>query len=488
MTAQSETINTYIKVVADLPVPISIASLERGGEIFFVNRALTERFGYTLEDLPNIDEFAHRAMPDRATRERSLAWLTQTLSDAKYQGAPVTPEEFTMVDLYGQVRQILIHPTVIKDLVIAAYQDNTQQRSVEKALISAEQRLREEAYMLTENIPVGTYTMVLEPGAELANFRFMSTRFLELTGLTREEAESDPLKGFACVHPDDFDEWVALNAETFAKRIPFYGEARVVVDGKVRWISAESIPRELEDGTVVWEGVLTDLSRQKSAESALRSVHQELLQSSVRQSRLNEREALLQDMHDGFGSQLVMARRYIEQGQLTRAETVQLLDECLADLHLVADTLQVSDPNLKQALGNYRHRVSQRLEATGLRVSWDIKLDGCPDHGSRELVQIMRILQEALNNVLRHADASEVSVLAHFDAQQGLLLKVTDNGCGLNTAATHGRGIRNMRNRASELGGILTLNNTSVGTQLCLQVPISSKRSGSATQTAPSSD
>lgn len=482
MTTHSEPVATYIRVVTDLPVPISIASLERSGEVYFINRTLTEQFGYTLGDLPNLDEFAHRALPDRAARERALAWWTRTLSDAKHHGTPVTPEEFTMIDRQGQSRQVLVHPTVIQDLVIAAYQDKTEQRSTEKALVTAEQRLREEAYMLTENIPVGTYTMVLEPGAELANFRFMSTRFLELTGLTREKAESDPLKGFACVHPHDYEAWVALNVEAFMKRKPFYGETRVVVDGTVRWISAESIPRELEDGTVVWEGVLTDLSRQKSAESALRSVHQELLQSSVRQSRLNEREALLQDMHDGFGSQLVMARRYLEQGQLTRTETIQLLDECLADLHLVADTLQVSEPNLKQALANYRHRVSQRLEATGLSVGWDVKLDSCPDHSSRELVQIMRILQESLNNVLRHAHASQVSVLIHFDSEQGLLLQVTDNGRGLDATMTHGQGIRNMQNRASELGGVLTLQNTSAGAQLQLQIPIINKPSAAEPQ------
>ena len=471
MTEHRQHLATYIELFSALPVPISIASLERGGQIHFVNRALTDAFGYTLDDLPDLNQFAQRALPTRAAREDALAWWTQTLTKAKYEGIPASPREFELIDRSGIRRQIVVHPTVIHGLVISAYEDKTAQRDTERALLSAEQHLREEAYALTENIPIGTYTMVLEPGAELANFRFMSTRFLELTGLTREEAESDPLKGFACVHPDDYEDWVALNAEAFAKRAPFYGETRVVVDGAVRWISAESIPRKLEDGTVVWEGVLTDLSRQKSAEAALQSAHLELLQSSVRQSRLNEREALLQDMHDGFGSQLVMARRYLEQGQLSLEETAGLLDECLADLHLLADTLQVSQPNLKQALANYRHRVSRRLEATGMHVAWHIELDAYPDHSSRELVQIMRILQEALNNVVRHAEATQISILVRHDKQQGLLLEVTDNGRGLDNANSHGRGLHNMHARASELGGVVTLQNASPGTQLRLHLP-----------------
>lgn len=126
------------------------------------------------------------------------------------------------------------------------------------------------ALNLTEAIPVGTYTMVLEPGSSMAQFRFMSERFLELTGLRRQEALADPLKAFACVHPDDFDAWVQLNAEAFANKRPFFGETRLVVNGQVRWITAESTPRDLPDGGTVWEGVLIDVTERIEAQEKLR--------------------------------------------------------------------------------------------------------------------------------------------------------------------------------------------------------------------------
>ena len=125
-------------------------------------------------------------------------------------------------------------------------------KSKDDLLISLfESRMERVIAHLTEAIPVGTYTMVLRPGAELASFEFMSERFLELTGLKREEALADPLKGFACVHPEDFDEWVRLNAEAFSNRTPFFGQTRLVVNGEVRWITAESVPRTLADGSIV---------------------------------------------------------------------------------------------------------------------------------------------------------------------------------------------------------------------------------------------
>ncbi|MBF0235068.1 MAG: diguanylate cyclase [Desulfamplus sp.] len=147
--------------------------------------------------------------------------------------------------------------------------DQSARKQAEEALRLAEERLEKTAYELTENIPIGTYTMVQPPQGGMARFAFMSSRFLELTGLTREEAASDPLKGFACVHPDDFDAWVALNAKVFTEKTPFFGETRVVAHGEVRWITAESTPRTLADGTTVWEGVLADITDRKRAEEAL---------------------------------------------------------------------------------------------------------------------------------------------------------------------------------------------------------------------------
>ncbi len=147
--------------------------------------------------------------------------------------------------------------------------DQSAQKQAEEALRLAEERLEKTAYELTENIPVGTYTMVQPADGGMAHFAFMSSRFLQLTGVSREEAAADPMKGFACVHPDDLDRWIALNVETFTEKKPFFGETRIIVNGEVRWITAESFPRTLSDGKTVWEGVLTDITDRKRAEEAL---------------------------------------------------------------------------------------------------------------------------------------------------------------------------------------------------------------------------
>jgi hypothetical protein len=85
-------------------------------------------------------------------------------------------------------------------------------RELSSSLQQARDELAQTALAITEAIPVGTYTMVLRPEADLAEFSFMSERFLQICGLERQAAQANPLNAFACVHPDDYDDWLALNA------------------------------------------------------------------------------------------------------------------------------------------------------------------------------------------------------------------------------------------------------------------------------------
>ena len=123
------------------------------------------------------------------------------------------------------------------------------------------------AYELAENIPVGIYALLLRPGEKMAHFAYVTPRFLELTGLTRAELERNPHSPFTRLHPDDLDDWMKQNLDTFAGKQPFQGEVRLLVDGQVRWISAESNPRTLPDGSTLWEGVIMDITPRKQAEA-----------------------------------------------------------------------------------------------------------------------------------------------------------------------------------------------------------------------------
>jgi hypothetical protein len=128
-----------------------------------------------------------------------------------------------------------------------------------------------------------------------------------------------------------------------------------------------------------------------------------------------ERLRIMQDLHDGVGSQLLSALMMVQDGNASREQTVLLLQECMDDMRLVIDTLAPDEPDLLPVLGNFRFRMEARYRAVGLDFLWinhalPDTLTLAPHAG----LQLLRVLQEALANVLRHAQARRVKVEVYF--------------------------------------------------------------------------
>lgn len=259
----------FAKILNGLPLAVAYATIEENPQIVFINDSFTRIFGYTLEDIPRVADWAVLAYPDEAYRRETLLIWDAAVGKAVETHGAVESMEFQVACKDGARKNVLFSATVLEDRLLVSLVDITARRQAEAEARSAQEQLERTAYEVTENIPAGTYTMVLPPGGGMAKFSFMSTRFLELCGLERQAAEENPFNAFACVHPEDHEEWVRKNAECFEKKNPFSEECRVIAHGVERWIHAESRPRERPDGTIVWEGVLTDITAQKRAEEAL---------------------------------------------------------------------------------------------------------------------------------------------------------------------------------------------------------------------------
>jgi len=328
--------------------------------------------------------------------------------------------------------------------------------------------LERTAFRLTENIPVGTYTMVLMPGEEMAKFDFMSTRFLEITGLTREEARSDPLKAFACVHPDDFEIWVEKNVHCFANRIPFREEARLLINGATSWVVAESIPRCMADGTWIWEGVIQDITAQKDAEQALILANEQIVETEALNAKLAERQSLLQDIHDGFGNQLAIGKLRLRRGVASVGEALEIIDDCLDDLKLLFASLEPEGSSLWVVLMQIQEQIEKRTRCLPVGLIWNIDAAQTIVLEPRALLHVARICQEALVNSLRHADAQMIAITVHAGRETSWI-KIRDDGRGFDSGSVvSGRGLRNMRRRALSQGWDLHIEPDKTGTCVTL--------------------
>ena len=217
---------------------------------------------------------------------------------------------------------------------------------------------------------------------------------------------------------------------------------------------------------------------EKSA--ALEANYARLADAQQRQALAEERQRLMRDMHDGVGGQLITALAALEGGKAAPADVAQIVRECIDDLRLVIDSMEPVDDDLVALLGSLRYRLEPRLKAAGVRLAWQVRdLPAIPNLTPRNVLHVLRILQEALTNALKHSGATRIAVSTAVDPASGAVsIKVADDGHGFSTDAalaeprvTAGRGLANMRRRAEALGGSVRMDSGAGGTTVTLGLP-----------------
>lgn len=304
----------------------------------------------------------------------------------------------------------------------------------------------------------------------------VNDRTCEILGYDREELFK---KTWADItYPDDLQADVELFQKMLAGEINGYSlEKRFVrPDGTIVWtILSGGRSCKAGPGSEYFYVQILDITQRKKAEIelinarnqaeaariSLEIAHRKLGEYAKQQielTRLEEREQLLQDMHDGFGSQLAALRISAQRGTIKPSEFERALTELYADLHLIVDTLSYKYASLSDALLDMRHRLMRHYSSHLAHLNWTIKLEGVPTLPSRSVLHILRIIQEALNNALRHAQASEISIKAYYAPDASLLsVIVSDNGIGFLADQSYGRGLVNMKQRAREIGASLSI-------------------------------
>ncbi len=154
-------------------------------------------------------------------------------------------------------------------------------------------------------------------------------------------------------------------------------------------------------------------SRVKEREQLLKRNFERLRATERLQVQAQERQRIMQDMHDGLGTQLLSSLMLVERGALNQQQLAQVLRESIDDMRLAIDALALDDGGLLSALGNFRYRMEPRMRAAGVELQWDAKglpeeIDVHPDM----VLPILRIVQEALTNALKHSGARAVRGLA----------------------------------------------------------------------------
>lgn len=218
---------------------------------------------------------------------------------------------------------------------------------------------------------------------------------------------------------------------------------------------------------------LTLEDRLRAREAQLRENYAAINNMEKTTAVLEERARIMRDLHDGLGAQLLSTIHKLRRDRSGTVNVEQALQDCIADMRLVIEVSEPQDASLGSVIGGVRYQLEHRLASAGLHLVWEIgDIPEELDLGPTRTLQLVRIMQEAVSNVLKHADATIVRVVLEV-SPEALRLAVIDNGHGFSPAASpSGHGLANMRHRAKEIGGQLVIESAASGTMVEVRLPL----------------
>lgn len=396
--------------------------------------------------------------------------------------------EYRLVRPDGEVRWVHSEAHVIRDeeerprRTFGIAQDITEQKRAQEALRRSEDRTR----LIIDTIPVMAWSVQPDGAVD-----FLNQRWIDYAGVSLEEFVTDPL---GPVHPDDRERVIKKWSAQMARGEFYEDEMRLQrADGEYRWFLVRTAPIPDEQGNIVkWYGVSIDIEERKLAEEQLKGFNQSLRALSARLNCVREEEStrIAREIHDELGGTLSILKWDLEEIEELLSETTKsdlLLDlrkKVAAVVTLTENTvrtvsrisselrpLALDDSGLTEALQLYTQQFQTR---TGIAVSCYCE-PGTVELNREKSIAIFRIFQEALTNILRHAEATQVEIMTVREKGE-FMLTIRDNGRGITeeeNSAPESIGITGMRERAHLVGGEIKLEGVQGGgTSITVKVPI----------------
>ncbi len=308
---------------------------------------------------------------------------------------------------------------------------------------------------------------------------YFNQRWLDFTGRPLEgETGESWAEG---IHPDDSSHLLAQYTAAFDHRESFHLEYRLRrFDGQYRWILDAGVPRFDPDGSFIgYVGSAIDITQHKLAESALSTISQRLIAAQE-----EERAWIARQLHDDIGQRLALLMMNL-RGLRSRTSLMEVQDG-------IDKTIQQAF-DLNSEIRTLSHRLhSPSLDYVGLAAAasgycselaeqYKVKIDfhskDIPGNLTREVALcLFRVLQEALQNAIKHSGSRQFRVsLRTGNAEIALLVR--DTGTGFEPAqAFKGRGIglSTMKERLKLVNGTVSINSgLGRGTRVHARVPLS---------------
>lgn len=199
---------------------------------------------------------------------------------------------------------------------------------------------------------------------------------------------------------------------------------------------------------------------------------------ALQHAKLQERVDISHDLHDGLGGSLVRSMALVElaPAPLTNERVLSLLKTLRDDLRQVIDygssAVALVPATPVQWAAPLRHRFTRILDELGVVSQWRIapQWQGMPT--ALQCLGLVRLVEEALSNVIKHSQAQRVRVSLDYAQPKRLMVQIDDDGAGFDVAAVQAAGLsvgmRSMTARAARMGGTCEVSSGPQGTVVCV--------------------
>ncbi|HEX7633928.1 MAG TPA: PAS domain-containing protein [Noviherbaspirillum sp.] len=325
---------------------------------------------------------------------------------------------------------------------------------------------------------------------------YVSPKVENLLGFTPEQWCNDPELRIRQLHELDRADVLNAIASTLSTQKPFSIDYRITCNnGSVRWFHDEArVVTDANGKPLFLQGVILDITDRKQAQEELECSHKELkkLINTLDALREEEQKRLAQEMHDDLGQLLTAMKmdlsvlaQHLPRNDAKDAKLLKLLDNINDLVNAMVTSVRriISDlpPKILDDAGLFDALV---LLGKNFEKRYQIKCrvhlpdEVAPAFEQKTAASVYRMIQESLNNVAKHACATEVDIRVIL-TEKHAMLSIADNGKGFSAADLHKAGsfgLIGMRERVASLNGKIRIESADhAGATIYISIPLDAK-------------
>lgn len=443
-----------------------------------VSESVYANSGLTLEELKlkPLEELLE--MSTEALLHQMQLESNQIYSDQAFSPADILYQKET------QLKILHVH-TEVRNYLLVIKNDASSKEAIAKALRESELRFQ----AIVTNTPGLVCQFQLDSEGDL-QFIYLSDRCHELLGFTADQLKLNSKLFYEMMNPRDRTLFKMRLKYSRTELSMLNWDGRVWIDDwqDTKWINMRSVPRILSDGVVQWEGFITNITQTMQEKFEMEESRRRLAELTMHMNDIKEEERhkIACEIHDDLGGNLTAIKiglssimQRVSNGQEVTMEKLSQLDAIVDStydaIHRISSDLRPNILNLGivAALEWQSREFEKQYNIPCIFSVSEPDIPVQPD----QAMAMFRICQEAMSNIAKYAQATEVNVSLNKLATE-VEMVVSDNGIGIKPAdkmKDNSFGLRGMQERVSALNGhfkISRLRGDKQGTSVNVKLPM----------------